>query len=222
MDSDEVFVVDNYSIDNTVEICTSHPLVKLIRLERNMGFTVANNLAIRKSKNPFVVLLNADVFVEHDWIEKLQSHFTDGIGAVGPKSNFAANEQSLTYLQRLYGADSTVRHRKTRLLLNFCAMYRRVIFDKVGYLDENLFLGNDDLDFSLRIREAGFELVIALDTYVHHLGHHTFSSVPKPELDRMFQESTDILYEKLLPRYANATGFSLWGIDWFNPTKLKR
>ena len=60
----EVFVVDNASIDGSAEmIIEKFPQVKLIKNERNLGFAKANNIAIRRAKSNFILLLNPDMLI---------------------------------------------------------------------------------------------------------------------------------------------------------------
>lgn len=58
----EVFVVDNNSIDGSVEMVEEFfPNISLIKNEKNFGFSIANNMAIKKSKGNFILLLNPDM-----------------------------------------------------------------------------------------------------------------------------------------------------------------
>ena len=52
---------------------------------------------------------------------------------------------------------------------------------KVGFLDEKLFLGNDDLDISWKFRINGLKTIIATDVFVYHKGQVSFSSVKKKD-----------------------------------------
>ncbi|TFH25002.1 MAG: glycosyltransferase family 2 protein, partial [Bacteroidia bacterium] len=63
----EVFVVDNNSVDGSVaEVRQKFPWVKIIANEENLGFSRANNQAIRESSGRYVLLLNPDTVVEED------------------------------------------------------------------------------------------------------------------------------------------------------------
>ena len=84
----EVFVVDNNSVDQSVELVKDKfPFAKLIINKENTGFSVANNQAIRVSKGEYVLLLNPDTIVEEYTFEKCIS-FMDSkpnAGAIGVK-----------------------------------------------------------------------------------------------------------------------------------------
>ncbi len=83
----ELIVVDDASSDGSPEfIKKNYPQVKLIELEENKGFGKANNIAISKSKNDVIVLLNTDMSIKKDYFSFVLSHFDDeNIFAVTPK-----------------------------------------------------------------------------------------------------------------------------------------
>ena len=61
----EVIVLDNASSDGSAQIIkTDFPWVKLVASKENLGFSRGNNIAMEESKNPFILLLNSDVYVE--------------------------------------------------------------------------------------------------------------------------------------------------------------
>lgn len=72
----EVIVVDNNSSDDTCEMIKSEfPQVKLIENNDNLGFARANNIAIKKVKSGYVLLLNPDMQVRPDTIENMINWF---------------------------------------------------------------------------------------------------------------------------------------------------
>jgi GT2 family glycosyltransferase len=70
----EVFVVDNNSVDGSCAMVRQKfPQVQLIENKDNLGFSKANNQAIRISKGEYVLLLNPDTVVEEDTFDKVVS-----------------------------------------------------------------------------------------------------------------------------------------------------
>jgi GT2 family glycosyltransferase len=68
----EIFVVDNNSVDGSNEMVKSlFPSVKLIANTENVGFSTANNQAIRQSTGDYVLLLNPDTVVPENCFSKL-------------------------------------------------------------------------------------------------------------------------------------------------------
>jgi len=241
-DIDEVIIVDNNSEDKTCSVIekfiAGKKQFKLIRNQNNIGFSAGTNVGIKASKNSFVVLLNPDTIATKNWMERLIFHFNDSkIAAVGPVSNYVAGYQkmelylknipqnaALNEIVKLIYNENKGKSADTKLLIGFCVAIRRNVIDELGLLDENLFLGNDDLELSWRLRINGYSLKVATDTFIYHEGQQSFNTKPKEFVNNLVQESTDALYLKLQEHYgANnvPTPKELWDINWFTPTNSK-
>ncbi len=236
---DEVIFVDNCSKDNTAAIIKKS--IKnlnnfiLIKNKKNTGFSAGCNTGIRNSRNKYVVLLNPDTVVAGNWIEKMLRAFKDEkVAAAGPLSNYVAGLQNVSLyldekeLQNTSPRELNVLLEKkytddfidTKLLIGFCMMIKKSVLNKLGLLDEKLFLGNDDLELSWRFRENRYRIVVAKNTFVFHEGQRSFKTVKKSVTDKLVQESTNALYEKLKEYYGETkvpTPQELWGINWFTP-----
>ncbi|PCI54444.1 MAG: glycosyl transferase, partial [Methylophilaceae bacterium] len=71
----EVFIIDNASKDNSVELIKkNYPNITLIKNKKNVGFGRANNQALSLLKGDYVLLLNTDAFVETDTLQKSMKH----------------------------------------------------------------------------------------------------------------------------------------------------
>lgn len=239
---DEVIIVDNGSKDRTVAIVEGFisdlRQFRLIKNGRNLGFSAGTNVGISHSANPYVLLLNPDTIVGSGLLDSLSAHFylTDHTtGAVGPISNYVAGLQKMElYQQGQIPANATIEnvarsfsswnnHKRveSKLLIGFCLMIRRTVLNELGMLDENLFLGNDDLELSWRLRANGYHLFVATDTFVYHEGQQSFNTEPSERTKRLVQESTDALYDKLARHYgANNVPLplELWNMEWFTPS----
>jgi len=205
--------------------------------DRNLGFSRACNQGIAAGRGDLIVLLNPDTVVSPGWLSRLAAHLQDRtVGAVGPVSDYVAGLQKV----QLYVDPAALRPaapdslaeavyrrnrgsgRETKLLIGFCLMIPRRVLDRVGWLDEDLFLGNDDLDLSWRLRREGYRLLVATDVFVHHRGQVSFRSEPEPRTRYLVQQSTNFLANKLRRAYGPdgvPTPQDLWGIDWFTPTR---
>lgn len=235
---DEVLVVDNASSDHTsflvASLAASDARLKFIPSADNLGFSAGSNLGLRRATGEYLVLLNPDTLVTPGWLERMCAHLVPGVGAVGPTSDYVAGLQKVSrYLPRSERegcspeAISEALQAKghlavdTKLLIGFCLMIPRSVFEEVGLLDPELFLGNDDLDLSWRLRQRGYRLLVATDVFVHHVGQVSFDSEPRERTKRLVQESTDLLARKLVSHYGPGNVPSpeeIWGIEWFNPS----
>lgn len=237
----EIIVVDNCSRDDTVKYCyeilsQSDASHRIIINKRNLGFSAGVNQGIAQSKGEYIIFLNPDVVVFPGWSERMQNHLAcEDVGAVGPLSDYVAGLQKFHFYvgdKGLFGSFEEIdcfvagRNRgesvETKLLIGFCFMTKRVILEKIGFLDEQLFLGNDDLDLSWRIRKGGYKLLVATDVFVHHEGQVSFRSDPPMKTRLLVQESTNQLYKKLRDFYGEKVPSpeEIWGINWFTPYRF--
>jgi GT2 family glycosyltransferase len=206
---DELIVVDNGSADRTVKLVSERIAnrnnCKLIQNVQNLGFSAGCNVGLKASKGRYVTLLNPDTVVFGDWLSRLSSVFEDPfVAAVGPLSDNVIESQFIGtfvpqndlkamplqainhHVNELYGSHST----SAKLLIGFCLALRRSALDRIGLLDESMFIGSEDLEISLRLRTHGYRLRIAKGVFVHHSGGKSFRSQPTERTQRMLNESS--------------------------------
>lgn len=239
-DENEVIVVDNGSTDRTLATVRAvSDRVMLIRNEQNLGYTAAANVGMRASRGRYLALLNPDTVVQPTWLEGLTARFVDSsVGAVGPVSDAVAGIQAVAYhLERsLAGSDFSniqrelaARHSgesiSSPLLMGFCLVLRRDILDQIGLLDEDLWLGNDDLELSLRLRSNGYLLLVARDIFVHHDWGASFNQVPSEWKTARVEESTAALIRKVADAYAPVPpppSDELWGVPFVSDEEMSQ
>ena len=231
---DEIIVVDNASSDETVEVIPKLKQVTVVANKENIGYAPAANVGILASKGEFVTLLNPDTEVSPGWLEELQKRFDNNTGAVGPVSDNVGGQQfighyvtggipleKLTEVVQAEHRDKTIQ---TKLLMGFCVMTSRQMLDETGLLDDQLFLGADDLDHSWRLKQLGFELKIALDVFVHHAGQKSFVTRDRSEVSQLVEKSDAHLKRKLLKFYGEnlPTSYQIWNCDIFNEALARK
>lgn len=185
--SGEVFVVDNNSIDGSVEMVkTKFPEVKLLANKDNRGFSKANNQAIEIAKGEYVLLLNPDTVVEEDTFEKVISfmdqhpdagalgvRMLDGRGKFLPESKRGLPTPIVAFykifgLSKLFpkskrfgqyhlGHLSEFETNEIDILSGAFMLMRKTALDKVGLLDEAFFMYGEDIDLSYRIQKGNYK-----------------------------------------------------------------
>jgi SAM-dependent methyltransferase len=102
------------------------------------------------------------------WTNLLLNHFANPkIGAVGPTTNVVMGAQQI-FSPIPYPQDIL----RVKFLIGFCVMVRRKALEEVGGIDDSL-PGGDDFDLSIRLRKAGYELLIDRNVFVYHHGFKT-------------------------------------------------
>jgi len=194
----EVFVVDNNSVDGSVEmVAEKFPGVKIIANNENTGFSKANNQAILQASGEYVLLLNPDTVVEHDTFTKsvafMDAHpdagglgikMVDGKGRFLPESKRGLPTPAVAFY-KIFGLSSLFPKSKTfgqyhlgyldkeqthvvDVLAGAYMMLRRETLEKTGLLDEDFFMYGEDIDLSYRITKAGYKNYYYPDARIIH------------------------------------------------------
>ncbi len=227
-ENDEIIIVDNASMDETIKAIPKLKQLKVIASNENLGYAPAANVGIRASKGEFITLLNPDTEVSPGWLEGLASSIDETTGAVGPVSDNIGGAQFIGhYLQSgfpIHQLQAEMKRRyedqtvDTKLIMGMCCMVRREVFNESGLLDEGLFLGADDLEHSWRLKKLGYKLTIALDVFVHHAGQKSFETRDRSEVADLVTKSDTHLKEKLSKFYGDRqlTSHQLWSCNIFD------
>ena len=167
----EILVVDNISSDGSQKKCKEQfPDIRLIQNEKNLGYCGGNNVGIREAKGEFIVILNPDTIVDPNWLNELIIAYDKfGEGLYQPKI-LSLNEeniiQSTGNMLHVFGfgfardkgnkiIDKIEEMEKIGYASGTCLFTSKKVIDKVGYLDEFLFLYHDDLDLGWRAAQIG-------------------------------------------------------------------
>lgn len=203
----EVYVVDNNSIDGSVEMVKEKfPEAFLIDNKENLGFSKANNQAMRLAKGEFVLLLNPDTVVEEDTFSKcitfmrenpeaggLGVRMIDGKGKFLPESKRGLPTPAVAFykifgISRLFpkskrfgqyhlGYLNEFETNEIEILSGAFMLMSNKALNKVGLLDEDFFMYGEDIDLSYRIKLGGFKNYYFPDTQIiHYKGESTKKS----------------------------------------------
>ena len=209
----EVVVVDNGSSDGTRELlgeaAAQDARIRPILFDDNRGYPAAVNAGLAEARGETLILLNNDTVVTRRWATALLRHLArdGGLGLVGPVTNAIANEARVPVEYRRLEELPDWAARWTRAhdgetfpissLAFFCVAMPRTVFEKVGPLDERFGPGMfEDGDYNRRVRDAGWEVRAARDSFVHHWQMATFRRMGKDAYLRLFEENRRKFEEK--------------------------
>lgn len=200
----EVWVVDNNSVDGSVAMVQEKfPWVQVLANKDNVGFSRANNQAIRASSSEYVLLLNPDTVLQEDSLTKcldfmdsrsdvgaLGVRMIDGKGKFLPESKRGLPSPAVALFKmtglsslfpksRVFGRYhlkylSEHETHEVDVLSGAFMLMRASALEKVGLLDEDYFMYGEDVDLSYRITLGGYKNVyFAGTTIIHYKGEST-------------------------------------------------
>ena len=182
----DVIVVDNGSTDGSLEQTKeNYPQIKMIAFQENTGFCRAVNAGIQAAQSEYVILLNNDTEVEPDFIERLVEAIEELPGAFSVSALLKNMKQPSLVddagdfycaLGWAYarGKDKPVeKYVKRCRIFSACGgavIYRRALFEEIGYFDENHFAYLEDIDIGYRALIHGYENYFEPGAGVLHAG----------------------------------------------------
>ena len=168
----QLIIVDDGSNEETSRFLKSLPGIDYIRNETSFGWCKAINQGIKIAKADLIVFANNDVVVTPDWFEKMKRHIDNKehkVGVLGPVTNRVEGYQHIDFNKE------GITFNKSDVVTFFFVMVKKELMDKIGGLDERFGLGGqDDADYCIRAREAGYTVGIARDVFIYHYGSATF------------------------------------------------
>jgi GT2 family glycosyltransferase len=194
----DIWVIDNASRDGSVRMLKeSFPEVRLIENTENLGFTRANNQAIRQCRSDYVLLLNPDTVILDSALDKMV-RFMDEQPEVGVSGGRLVNEDGslqlacrrsipspavafyrLTGLSRLFPRSKVMaRYNLTYLdpdqphevdaVSGAFLLIRRQVIEQIGLLDESFWIFGEDIDWCIRAQRADWKVMYYPEAHVLH------------------------------------------------------
>jgi len=190
-----VVIVDNASANDSVvrlrtAIAKNEMSIVLIENKQNLGFAAGNNIGIReclKKGCQYVMVLNNDTVVEKGFLDPLVSFWEkEGkrkkIGALTGKILYYDRPTILWYAggkgfiqltryRRIGEGEPETRHSRIREVKTFSGcfvLFSREILENVGLFDEDFFFGEEDIEYSYRLRKNGFRIYYIPDSKIWH------------------------------------------------------
>lgn len=191
----EILVIDNASIDNTLKVIRKiRARIRIIRNEKNLGYTGGHNIGIRKSKGEYVLCLTQDVVLDKDFIKNAVKTMEkdNGIGSIQGKfyrikdlnkleKNVIDNTGLLMFknrrvISRGLGERDKGQYNKTEEIFGVdgaAPLYRKRALEDIKidneYFDEDLFMYKEDIDLAWRLRLFDWKAVYEPRAVAYHL-----------------------------------------------------
>jgi len=194
----EIIIVDNASphADFIKQLCNQHKC-RYIKSEENLSFSYANDLAIKKSKGKYLLLLNDDTIPNQDgWLEKFIdfAESKPNAAVVGCKLIFPQDKtvqhcgvvfnqrrQPFHKLIRTETHDPrTLEAQQFQAVTFACVLIKRNVYDKLGgfsHIDKKPAYHYEDIDFCFKARESGYEVWYTPDVQVMHFSASSFKGL---------------------------------------------
>ena len=167
------------------KVAAQHPHITIHHNPDNQGFIRACNLGITLGDAPFIALVNSDVVVTPNWLERLIAcaESDPRIAAVNPFTNHAAQiNLPLAPGTNFFGMDEYLQHHAPTTVadvvtgVGFCLLLRRSVLEQLGAFDEIYGRGyGEESDLCMRLTTGGYRTVVAGNVYVYHKGRGTFT-----------------------------------------------
>lgn len=194
-----VIVLDNASEDGSPQaIKSDYRWIKLIALQENTGFSKGNNIAMAKTKTPFILLINSDVYVSEESLYKTIAYFRvnlncDVLGArlnysdgrLQPSAGNLPNPQNIIFwiwglsLLPLFNRLVPPFHPRNKgyfskthqvgWIMGAFFAFRRKVFVQTQGFDEKLFMHMEEVEWCKRIKDQGFKVWYNSQFEVVHL-----------------------------------------------------
>lgn len=188
----ETIVVDNGSNDDSVKIITNeYPHVRLVELKKNTGFTGGNIAGYTLSKGKYIALINNDVRLDSKWayhmIQAIESN--KNIGMCSSKIIISGTNRIDSVGDRFTSAFTGTKVGEYQLESDFmkpmamhgacagAALYKRTMFNDIGFLNNLFFLNHEDTDLNLRAWLAGYKCLFVPNAIAHHDVNRTIGTL---------------------------------------------
>jgi GT2 family glycosyltransferase len=216
---DRVLVVDDASQDGSADVARAEG-AEVLELARNVGFAAAANRGMAAADADAVALVNTDVVLAPDWLERTERRLERDVAAVATKM-VALHDPGLlddcgdvlrrdgVCEQRGHGRRDTGAYDEPGEVFAACAgaaLYRRQAVLDAGGFEESFFAYLEDVDLGLRLRTAGWRCVYE-PAVAHHAGQGSSAALRRP-VGRLVARNTLVLVARHFPvRWAGPVAY---------------
>ncbi len=211
----EIIVIDNNSSDDSCAMVERlFPNIKLIRNQENIGFSKANNQAVKEARGQFICILNPDTVVAEDTFTRLIefAQSKQNIGAIGcklidgtgkylpeskrnvPVVKVAAQKMlgNVTHYYANHVDQESIG--KVDILVGAFMFIKKEVYNEVGGFDEDYFMYGEDIDLSYKLIKAGYDNYYYGETaIIHYKGESTLKN---RSYAKRFYRAMQLFYNK--------------------------
>lgn len=185
----KIIIIDNASTNNSIE-CLKDSLEDCIIIDskENLGFAGGNNLGIEyalKNSADYIMLLNNDTLVKSDFLTSMidSSNGNKSIGLVGCKIMYHPEKDIIWYgggyidwfkfIGTHWGMREVDRgqcdkEKEIDFMTGCCMLIKREVFEKTGLLPDEYFMYCEDVDFCVKVKDAGYKIWYNPKTVIYH------------------------------------------------------
>ena len=215
----EVIVVDNGSVEQDalayLELLKQQSGVRVMREDIPFNYSTLNNLGVAQAKGEYILMLNNDIeFTHSDWLDEMMSWAAlPEVGCVGAKLWYpngtlqhggvilgiggmaGHSHRGISKIDNGYVGRAAV-HQNLSAVTGACMLVKRSIYEEVGGLDERFAVAYNDIDFCLRVREAGYQNVWTPYAEMVHHESATRGMDSNPEKRRRLEAEVALMKER--------------------------
>ncbi len=215
----EIIVVENNSLEEETfqyyKELEKNPQIRILYWKNSFNYSALNNFGVKEAKGDYFLLLNNDTeVISPEWLDVMLADCQrDDIGAVGCKLLYP--DDTIQHCGVIIGMggiaghifngqsrESTGYFARTKVQQDFsavtaaCLMISKSVFTQMGGLDEQLKVAFNDVDFCLRIREAGYLIMLEPRALLYH--HESKSRGSEDTLEKMkrFDSEVEFMQER--------------------------
>lgn len=215
----EVVVVDNQSSDRAALAYLAElerrDRVRVLRYDAPFNYSAINNWAVSQCDGAVVGLLNNDIeVISGDWLDEMVSHaMRPEVGAVGAMLYYP--NDTIQHAGVVLGVHGVAGHlyagmprgyaghggrarvvQSLSAVTGACLVVRRAVYERAGGLEESLQVAFNDIDFCLRLREAGYRNIWTPDAELYHHESASRGSENTDEKMRRFASEVDFMLNR--------------------------
>ena len=216
----EIVVIENNSTEDSIfdyykKIEEKNNIKVLYYPEKQFNYSKIINYGVKNTDGEYIVQLNNDTeLITSDWLEKMIGmNQREDVGAVGVKLYYP--DETIQHAGTIIGVYGVAGHVFKGLYKNThgyfardshiqnlsavtaaCMMAKRSVYEKVGYMDEDFAVAFNDIDFCLKIIEAGYLIIYNPFVELKHYESKSRGAEDTPEKQKRFQNEIDLFYKK--------------------------